>query len=356
MTLVIGKLIAAYLAGETMGVSHHIRFLLAGSNPFGMAGGASLLLGAVDSLFDWREDAAFRRATPLKFWATTAVKFVLTPLGLVMMAGECVWDLVFLRRHPRIVTCKHREFFALAVYHNLICPEKSNDIFYADLAYAKYCDNVFLYQWNRMRSMVFELQHYKIDIEQRIGSVETNLFRVGDLAAYQILKRLQIERIEKTLETHFAERPEDFPIPHKIAAKLVTNARPIKHYLRMRSELLERGLLPEPTLDCERALDELIPRADVWHVLRLLDEPAPCAGSLPYVATDVIERLVEEGVLEHDASAVRFRDRFRGELEQLLEQQFREASAEEAVAEELLRIPVAVSYGGVLYLPKGPQK
>ena len=297
------------------------------------------------------EDVAYRRQAPYKFLLTTAVKFLLTPLGLAMMAGECAWDVLLLRRRPRIVGCKRREFFALAEYHDLICPEKSNDIFYADLAYARYCDNAFLYQWNRMRSMVFELQHYKIDIEQHVGGVETNLFRVGDLAAYQIFKRLQIERLERALETHFAKHPADFPIPHKIAEKLVANARPIEHYLRMRSELMDRGLLPDPELECERALTGLVPRAFVWQVLRWLDQPAPWSGPLPE-GRDTTKQLAEAGVLERDETTIRVSDRFRGKFEALLENQFREASAEEALAEARARTPIALSYAGALYVPR----
>ena len=88
-----------------------------------------------------------------------------------------------------------------------------------------------------MRAMVFELQQYKLDIEAGVGGNETNLFRVGDISAYQILKRLEIERIEQALDEHFRETPADFPIPEKLAARLVANARPLTHYLRMRQAL-----------------------------------------------------------------------------------------------------------------------
>ena len=134
--------------------SHYIRFLLSGSNPIGMTSGSSLLFGAVDAIFDFREDAAERRQKPVLFWLQTLFKFFLTPIGIVLLVAEFVWDFL-LMRHPRLMVMKWRELFSLAQYHDVICPEKSNDVFYADLAISRYQNDPHLYQWNRMRAMVF---------------------------------------------------------------------------------------------------------------------------------------------------------------------------------------------------------
>ena len=153
---------------------------------------------------------------------------------------------------------KWREFFSLAYYHNLVCPEKSNDIFYADMAFARSRCDPFLYQWNRMRSLVFEMQHYRIDIEQERGVAETNLFRQDEFTAYQTLKRLRVEEIENALEAHYGELPDDFPIPPKLAGRLVANARPIHHYINFRNQLLDRDYEVLPARRAAAELKELI--------------------------------------------------------------------------------------------------
>lgn len=353
-TVIIFKMVAAFASSAGTGLSHHVRFLLSGSNPLGMSGGASLLLGAVDSIFDWREDAAYRRRSPLRFWWTTALKFATTPLGIVAMALEFLWDLALLRRSPRLLRCKWQEFFSLARYHSLICPEKSNDIFYADMAFARYRDNVFLYQWNRMRSMVFELQHYRMDIESGVGSAQSNLFRVGDIAAYQSLKRLEIERIENALQRHFQDHPEDFPIPAKIASRLVANARPLAQYLRMGNELLARDLLPAAESAHETALRSLIPRRLIWHVLRLLDQaPFPITGETSrHIGQQDLVQLVDAGILVSDLTGYRFGQKFLAEFERLLETHFTVATEEQGQTALRSKVPVMIDYRGVSYLPK----
>ena len=109
--IAIFQMVVAFSSSARGGLSHHVRFLLAGSNPIGMSGGASLLLGGVDSIFDWQEDAAHRRNSPLKFWWTTALKFLTTPLGVVLMVLEYLWDLVLLRRGPRLVKVQVARIF-----------------------------------------------------------------------------------------------------------------------------------------------------------------------------------------------------------------------------------------------------
>jgi hypothetical protein len=346
------KIVMAFVTSARTGLSHHVRFLLSGSNPFGMAGGASLMLGAVDSILDWREDRAYRRKAPLSYWWTTSLKFLTTPMGVVLMVLEYFWDLALLQRRPRIVQCKWCEFFSLARYHDWICPEKSNDLFYADMAYARYCDNIFLYQWNRMRAMVFELQHYKIDVENGVGGHDTNLFRVGDLAAYQILKRLKIQPIEALLRQHFQDDPQDFPIPEKLAVQLVANARPLEHYLRMRGELLDRNLLPAAELDCEIALAKIIPRHLAWQVFWLLDQAQPPVSerSCRTITASDLDELVEADVLVKRPGGYSLAEDFLTKLESVLDSHFAVASAEQARTALRSKIPTLIDYRGASYL------
>ena len=276
------NVLLTFVSSTRTDTSHHIRFLLAGSNPIGMTGGCSLLLGTVDSILDWKEDSRYRRKHPFRFAITTVVKFLLTPIGMVLMLCEFGWDVVLLRRTPKIIAYKWHEFFSLAYYHNVICPEKSNDIFYADMAYARYRQSPYAYQWVRMRSMVFELQHYKIDVQDGIGVPSSNLFLQSDVAAYQVLKRLRLEEIESAIADYYEQHPDDFVVPRILTGKLVRNARPLFHYLRMRHELECSDILS--INDFDAALGESVAElrtalrtipSDVpfmtWHLLRLID-------------------------------------------------------------------------------------
>ena len=69
------------MTSSSTDTAHHIRFLLAGSNPIGMTGGSSLMLGAVDSILDWREDQGDRHRRPLMFYLLTIYKLLMTPIG-----------------------------------------------------------------------------------------------------------------------------------------------------------------------------------------------------------------------------------------------------------------------------------
>ncbi|MEZ6116163.1 MAG: hypothetical protein R3C28_06265 [Pirellulaceae bacterium] len=159
---------------------------------------------------------------------------------------EFAWDLILLRRSWHLIRCKWYEFFSLAQYHDIICPEKSNDIFYADMAFAKYQDKSLLSMGSPLRLMVFELQHYQTDVRQGIGVPQTNLFRQDELAAYQVLKRLQLEEIEHAVQRYFDDHIDQFPLPANLAQRLIRNAKPIAHYLRMRTELAAICRVPTP--------------------------------------------------------------------------------------------------------------
>ena len=319
VSLALFKVVAAFFTSTQTHLAHHIRFLLAGRNPFGMTGAASVLLGGLDAIVDWREDRPARLRQPLFYGAITLTRLMTTPLGVVLLAMEFLWDVVLLRRGLRLVRLKWSEFFALAYYHDLICPEKSNDIFYADLAWARYRNDPYLYQWNRMRALVFELQHYRLDIEAGAGVPSSNLFRQSELEAYQTLKRLQVETIETAIAAYYAEHLDGFPLPGKLAASLVAGARPLAHYLRFRRQLWSESR-PECGTGGQAAYDRELTTlfyqrrppqmteetADhrrrgpyfTWHVLRLLDanpEPISCEVS-KHITAEVLSAMQKLGI------------------------------------------------------------
>jgi hypothetical protein len=339
------SVIATFATSARLGIAHHIRFLLAGRNPIGMTGASSMWLGGVDALLDWNEDQPARRAHPARFWAVTAIRFLMTPVGLLLLIAECLWDLALLRRSLRLVRYKCEELLSVAWYHDQVCPEKSNDIFYADLAWARYQLDPNLYQWNRMRALVFELQHYRLEWDQGLGNRQTNLLRQDELTAYQTLKRLRVEEIEDALDAHYGAHPAQFPIPASLAVSLIRAARPLAHYLRLRQHqlqlrgrgpmaaphdrdlhLLLRGLRPKVRPDPDGSTAERPPRYLTWHLLRLLDADAPVitTGLSRYVDAEVLLALQQAGVLEpcgptgvapgYRWSAI-FIERFRGYLQ-----------------------------------------
>ncbi len=274
LTLAIGKAMVGFVASAQAGTAHHIRFLLSGNNPLGMTGAASMMLGAVDSYLDWQEDSAARRKSPLTYGCATAARVLVAPMGVVLFVGELTWD-ALLGRGPRMWYAKCHEFFVIARYHDLICPERSNDLFYPDLAYARYTDNILLYQWHRLRAMVFELQQYRLDVENRVGAPCTNLFRVGDVTAFLILQRLKLSTIQRAVRELYADQPELFPLPRRVSDPLVARARPLDHYLQMYDQLNREGRLPPNPTEFECALARIVPRPLIWHLLYLLayDEP-----------------------------------------------------------------------------------
>ena len=234
--IAIVQVATALVHSSQTGMGHYVRFLLAGSNPLGMTGAASLMLGGVDTILDWHEDRVYRRQHPWRYLAGASYKLFATPIGLLLLVTELVWDIA-LGRAWRMIPCKLTEFFSIAHYHNLICPEKSHDIFYADVAYARYRGNPAFYQWNRLRSFVFELRHYQHEVEAGRGVPETNLFRQDAISAYCTLRRLKLEPIEVSLADYFSDNISQFPVPSKLAHRLIDNARPIDHYLRMLQEI-----------------------------------------------------------------------------------------------------------------------
>ena len=360
--VVLWKIFTTFAASMRTDTAHHIRFLLAGSNPIGMTGGSSMLLGAVDSLVDWCEDGVTRRRQPVRFWLTTVMKFLLTPLGVLMMLCEFTWDLLLLGSGRELIRHKWDEFFSLAYYHDWICPEKSNDIFYADMAVARSTSDPYYYQWNRMRAMVFELQHYRVDIHGGMGVPETNLFRQDDVTAFRTLKRLQLEQIEDALERHFGDRPKGFPVPVKIARRLVANARPIRHYLAFREEL--ESWLSKRRPAWAAALHGLIHdrlASDTtcyltWHVLCLLEqEPRRFAPDRSrYFPKETVGRLQAAGIIQQVRQLPRdefsLTDGFRCEVEALLADHFQAASEAEANRVLHSRVPTVLRYRDQWYV------
>ena len=348
------QVLLTFAASSARDTAHYVRFLMAGSNPIGMVGASSLLFGAVDALFDWREDSSERRRAPLGYWGLTLYKFAMTPVGLVLMACEYLWDAVLMRR-PLLVRHKWRELFSMADFHAVICPEKSNDVLYADLAFARYRDDMFLYQWNRMRAMVFELRQQQIDAELQVGVPATNVFLQDDFAAYQTLKRLELESIEGQLQSFYSARISEFPCPPTLAKRLIKNAQPIEHYLRMRHELLSGWTHPT---EVGREFSELIyEQADschrAWKVLRLLDEDVdPLSTNLSHHInhSDLMD-LVDRDILRKiSESEFAFEKSFLQAFEALLDRYFRQASTAEAEQASLETIPSLVTYRGKCYV------
>lgn len=293
------QVLATLARSSGTSTSHYLRFLLSGSNPIGMTGGSSLLFGAVDAIFDWQEDAASRKQNRLLFWAQTLLKFVLTPIGLILLLMEFAWDLLMLRS-PRLWILKWRELFSLARYHDIICPEKSNDVFYADLAISRYQNDPYLYQWNRMRAMVFELKQYYDDAVAGVGVPESNLLLQSDIAAYQSLKRLQIEHIETAIQDHYADHLEEFPFPRHLASRLIKSARPISHYQKMRSELSKTtaGLRYGQRFG-DLLRENYYEEVDIWKVLRLLDAESPFTPAISrHVTQSDLNSLCAWGILD----------------------------------------------------------
>ena len=85
------QVMIAFATSTSTDTAHAVRFLLSGSNPIGMTGSSSLVLGAVDAIIDWTEDAAERRRRPWMTWALTVYKFAMTPIGYVLMIIEFSW-------------------------------------------------------------------------------------------------------------------------------------------------------------------------------------------------------------------------------------------------------------------------
>ncbi len=358
------NVLMTFISSTQTDTSHHIRFLLAGSNPIGMTGGSSLLLGAVDSILDWREDSLARKKSPLLFGLTTAVKFLSTPIGLVLMLCEFLWDLLLLQRSPRIVLIKLDEFFSLARYHNVICPEKSNDIFYADMAFARYRNDPYHYQWVRLRSMVFELQHYQIDVEDGIGVPATNLFLQSDIAAYQILRRLRLEEIESKVAKYYDENPDAFLVPPKLTRVLVRNARPVFHYLRIRQ--LQTNLNKRHQSEAETALANLaaelseaasgdgghtpqVAPFSTWHLMRLLDQNALTSEYLPEAW---IQGLARNGFLRLNGDeSWSLSNKLRRQILEILERCFEPVPKEVAVARLVSQRPNLLLFEDQWYSP-----
>ena len=353
-----------FISSAQTDTSHHIRFLLAGSNPIGMTGGSSLLLGAVDSVLDWREDSLARKKSPASFGLTTLVKFLSTPIGFVLMMSEFLWDVLLLRRSPRIVILKLDEFFSLARYHNIICPEKSNDIFYADMAFARYRNDPYHYQWVRLRSMVFELQHYQIDVEDGIGVPSTNLFLQSEIEAYQILRRLRMEELEYEVANYYEQNADAFIVPPKLTGALIRNARPIFHYQRMRNDLTKVSKRPQS--EAETALANLAGKLhaaisedgqppqqtpfSTWHLLRLLDQHGTATRYLPEAW---IQRLATNGFLRIKGDkSWNLSDKLRRQMVEILDRFFEPTPKELADARLVSQRPNFLWFEDQLYSPK----
>ena len=348
------QVLISFATSSGTDTAHHIRLLLCGSNPIGMTGASSLLFGAVDSVCDWKEDAGERKRNSLKFYLLSLYKFFITPIGLILMAAEYAWDAALMGR-PGLVRHKWNELFALAHYHDLVCPEKSNDLFYADLSFARYQNDPFQYQWNRMRAMVFELKHQFIDAQHGVGVPETNIFLQDDIAAYQTLKRLKIELIEETLDRHYSTHIEQFPVPPSLASQLIRNAQPIAHYLRMRSDLTaERG----PPSEASRQLSKLIrdnqqKQFRMWKFLRIIDEqPGVYSAAISrHISQADLSSMADDGILHALGGALfELSPTFSAQFESFLNEYYVRAS-EEAVADQMqAKVPALLNYRNQAYV------
>ena len=343
------QVLIAFATSTATDTAHAIRFLLAGSNPIGMTGSSSLLFGAVDSIVDWREDSLERKRSPAKFWLLCFYKVMMTPIGCLLMVCEYAWDCVLMLR-PGLVRHKWNELFALADYHDLVCPEKSNDIFYADLAYARFRDDPIFYQWSRLRSMVFELEHYRIDAANGVGVPDTNLFLQSETAAYQTLKRLKLESIEAAVAAYYEENEDWFPFPKNIAERLIHNARPIDHYQRMRQTLMTQS---DHQSEFDRELQELLGESKAgkfrtWLLFRWLDfdETPSC-----YLDSAAIEDLASAGVLCESDSGMELTEEFRSGFCSSLSRHWRIASTTEISQLRLAKIPEFLLFEGKHYVP-----
>lgn len=346
------QVLATLARSSGTSTSHYMRFTLSGSNPIGMTGGSSLLFGAVDAIFDWREDTAARKRNGPVFWLQTATKFALTPIGAVLLVAEFAWDLLMLR-HPRLFVLKWNELFSLAEFHDIVCPEKSNDIFYADLAISRYCNDPYLYQWNRMRAMVFELQQYLNDVKLGLGMPESNLLLQSDIAAYQSIKRLCVEDIEAGLAAHYESHINEFPFPPTLGRELIKGARPIHHYLAMRAEVSRTKIADSRSPDLTHLLcDRYHTDMPAWKILRLLDEAAPFTPAISRHITqnDLID-MVDCGILLRISDfEFRFSDQFERAFTEWLNSRYLAVSIDqfEPIANAL--IPDFFVYQGKLFI------
>ena len=91
--VIVFKTVVAFFTSARTGVAHHVRFLLAGGNPFGMAAGSSMIFGGVDAVIDWHEDRLARATQPLTYWGKLILKFLVTPIGALFLLCEYAWDL-----------------------------------------------------------------------------------------------------------------------------------------------------------------------------------------------------------------------------------------------------------------------
>jgi hypothetical protein len=361
------KVVQTFLTSSQTETAHHVRFLLAGSNPFGMTGGCSLLLGAVDSLLDWNEDRQTRRSGLVVYWVSTLAKFFATPLGVVLFVCEVVWDIGFarhgLRGGWRLARLKLQEFFSVAYFHDLVCPEKSNDIFYADLAIARFKNDPHLYQWQRLRAMVFEIEHYRLDVKHSVGDPNTNLFLQDEFTAYQSLRRLQLESLENAIEDHFDQSPELFPLPVELSAKLIRNARPIEHYLRIRAE---QRATSEPVNALEHEFHQLLYPASgdptdyyTWHVLRLMESESIELRRCRYFTETIVQAMTAAGIVEWSAApggsnaSVRLTKGFSDTLRAFVDQHFEPLGEVQSSLARLQRQPRLLDFHGRSYRSRG---
>lgn len=346
----------AFATSSGSDTSHHIRFLLCGSNPIGMTGASSLLLGAVDFVSDWTEDRRDRRQNWLRYWALGLYKFLMTPVGVLLMLVEFGWDAVLMQRTglPRL---KWKELFAVAWYHSLVCPEKSNDIFYADLAYARYCDDSYLYQWHRLRAMVFELEHYRVDVEQGLGEPATNLFRQSSFAAFATIKRLQLEAIESKLAAWYRDHIDSFPVPSLLAEILVRNARPVGHYLRMRQQLVNDGTLSDDCMGFPfdfAASPEMQSRRVylIWIILHVMQYGSVVSDEVAHVNLSDWQLLVEVLWLRKVGEQYELTESCRDSVADWLRADFREVTDIEADDMWLADVPDCLVFGERTYGPR----
>ena len=379
---------AVFVHSATQGLSHTVRFQLAGSNPLAMTGGMALLLGGVDAVLDLRDDRLMRRRNPLAYTAHALLKLAVCPLGMVLMAMEFAWDLLCHRGGARLIGLKLHEFFRVAWHHDFVCPEKSNDIFYADFAVARQRNDPYLYQWNRLRAFVFELQHYWRDWQQGLGRPETNLLCQSVVAAYQSLRRLEMEQIQVTVDRHYRHHWDRFPLRPLMAERLVNNAKPIEHFLHCLDQRDALLLLPiatgqprpspspldgairkailsgnEPWVGSEQEAVEAVPSSLIWGLLRLCEDNGSQSAELPstlrvspWAPPDLMTKLLELKVIapaDHEANGepvCSWSPHFLQRWELLLASHFvEEPDSQRQRAWRLARVPQWLQWRGKFY-------
>ena len=188
-----------------------------------------------------------------------------------------------------------------------------------------------------------------------LGAPETNVFLQSEVAAYQTLKRLELESIENAILKHHRDNEDWFPFPRNLADNLISNARPMHHYLRMRGELLSH---PRYVCQFDEELAGLIGeqrdrKYRSWHILRLLDckqEVVDKHRLGDYFDESVITDLISQRIVCQTKSCqLCLDDDFRDELEHLIMEHCAPIPADEVQLLRLAQVPEFFDFRGGSY-------